>query len=166
MAQQKRGKINKRLAHALLILLLSIAIIQTIQVTHCQNENTPSNNQWALNFQIQTGQNATTNAFTPFYQIQLSANVTYRNATQPDILVTFKVQGPSNSPNQINITRIETTNANGETECALRLPAEGQNTDSLIGSWQATATIQTSNGTLQKTLTFTTQWNLEITSIN
>ena len=35
-----------------------------------------------------------------------------------------------------------------------------------MGTWQATATIQADNSTLQQSLSFTTQWNLEITSIS
>ncbi len=152
----------------MLILAVCLAIIPTIQLIQAQT--TATNNQWALSFQIQNTQNTTSNTFTPFDQIQLSAQVTYGNATQPNILVTFKVYSPSNSPNSINITRIATTDANGDAGCSFQLPAQGENQDSLVGTWQASATIQTANGTvqnsLQKNLTFTTQWNLQIASIN
>ncbi len=161
-------KRKSQLACASLILLLSLILIQSIyaiQVTNAQS--TTANGQWALSFQIQkVGQNTTSNIFTPFDQIQLTANVTYRNATQPDILVTFKVQGPSNAANPTNITTVATTNATGQAESVFRLPADNQNEDSSIGKWQATATIQADNSTLQQSLSFTTQWNLQITSIS
>ncbi len=168
MSKLKNRTTQKQLAQIILVILLSLTVIQTIQVTRAQNST--SNNQWALGFQILNNQNVTNNVFTPFDEIQLFANVTYGNATQPDILITFKVQGPSNSSDPINITRIATTNANGIAACSFHLPVSGQNQDSVIGTWQASATIQTTNGTLQqaihKNLTFTTQWNLEITSLN
>ena len=165
--KKSRGN-NQQLVYTLLILLLSLTLIQTIHVIQAQTIS--QNNQWALSFQIRNGQNSTSTTFNPFDQIQLFAQVTYGNATQPDILVTFKVQSPSNSPNAMNITRITATNANGDAECSFQLPMYGENQDSLIGTWQASATIQTTNGTiqnsLQKNLTFTTLWNLEIASIN
>ncbi len=168
MTHQKTRRTNKQLVNTMLILLVSLAIIPTIQVIQAA-QTTTSNNQWALSFQIQNAQNTTSSTFTPFDQIQLSAQVTYGNATQPNILVTFKVLSPSNSPNAINITRIAATDANGDAECSFQLPVQGQDQNSLIGTWQASATIQTTNGTvqnsLQKDLTFTTQWNLEIASI-
>ena len=140
------------MACASLILLLSLILIQSIyaiQVTNAQN--TTANGQWALSFQIQKlGQNSHKQHFTPFDQIQLTANVTYRNATQPDILVTFKVQGPPNAANPTNITTVATTNAAGQAESVFRLPADNQNEDSSIGKWQATATIQADNAPISK----------------
>ena len=80
MKNHKRAKTYNRLVHVLLILLLSLAITQTIQAAHGQN-NTTSNNQWAMSLFIENGQNITTTTFAPFDQIQLIANVTYGNAT-------------------------------------------------------------------------------------
>ncbi len=160
----QRRKRKSQLVYLSLILLLSLAIAQAFQIT--QGQTTKTGNQWALSFSILNGQNVTSSTFTPFDQIQLYSTVTYGNATQPDILVTFKVQGPTNSANPMNITTIGTTNAKGVANSSFRLPVEAQDTSSLIGTWQATATIRTSNGTLQKSLSFTTQWNLKITSIS
>ena len=160
----QRRKKKSQLAYVSLILLLSLAIIQTIQITNAKD--TTTNNQWTLNFWIANAQNVTSSTFTPFDQIQLYANVTYNNATVPDILVTFKVQGPTNSANPINTTIIASTNAAGVANSSFRLPAEGQDTSSLIGTWKATATIQADNDTIQQSLSFTTQWNLQITSIS
>jgi len=157
LAHQKTKKISKQLVYILPILLLSLAIIQTTQITHAQTTNNP----WAINLQILNDQNTTANIFNPFDLIQLCANVTYNNATQPDILVTFNVIGPS--PNPISIARIETTQANGEAEFSFRLPIQGQSEDSIIGIWNVTATI--SNAQPQSS-SFTTQWSLETTSIN
>ncbi len=151
----------------LVLLLLSLTVVQTIQLTYGQTQNAGSNNPWAINLQAQKiGQNTTSNTFAPFDQILLSANVTYNNASQPDILVSFQVNSPTNSINPINITRIEITNSSGEAAFAFRLPIESESQSSLVGTWQASAAIQTTNGTMQQSLNFTSQWNMEITSIN
>lgn len=150
-------KTRTRIIHGLLIIALSIALTQAIQITHAQ---TSTNNGWTLNLSIENGQNIATTTFSPFDQIEVRANVTYENATVPNILVTFKVQGLSNS---VNITRIETTDANGQAEFSFRLPIESQT--SAAESCQVTATIQTTNGVLQQNLSFKTQWNMEITSL-
>ena len=161
---RRKSNTSQRLAYALLLLFLSLTLIQTIQTGQAQTNN--SNNQWAITLQTQkVEQNTNTTTFSPFDQIQLSANVTYRNAPQPDILVTFNVQGPTSSISTANITRIETTNSTGQAQFSFRLPIQHQNGDSVIGTWQATATILTTNGTQQKSLSFTTQWNIEISQI-
>jgi hypothetical protein len=165
MKNHKRAKTYNRLVHVLLILLLSLAITQTIQAAYGQN-NATSNNKWAMSLFIENGQNGSNITFTPFDQIQLIANVTYGNATQPDILVYFNVTGPANAPSPNRITRIETTNSSGKAGFSFRLPIQSENESSLVGTWQASATIQTTNGTIQKNLTFSTKWNMEITSIN
>jgi hypothetical protein len=154
--QRRKGK--SQLAYASLILLLSLILILSTYIIQVSNaESTTKNGQWALSFQIQkVGQNTARTTFSPFDKIQLDANVTYGNATQPDILVTFKVQGPSSGAKPINVTMIATTNATGQAESSFRLPAEAQNQNSLIGIWQATAIIQADNSTIQQNLRFTT----------
>ena len=164
MIHQKKTKKNSCFVEALIIIVLSLLIIQTIQVTQAQDAT--SNGSWALSFQIQNGQNVTTNTFTPFDQIQLNAYATYHNASQPDLLVTFKIQGPSGTTNPINITQVAVTNSQGIAESSFVLPVQAPDQDSLIGTWQASATIRTTNGTIQQTLGFTTRWNIEIISIN
>ncbi len=164
MKDRRRRKANQKLAFAVQILLLAFFVVQSIQVVHAQNMTT--NGQWALNFGIENGQDSATTTFSPFDQIQLFATVTYGNATQPDILVYFNVTGPSNSANPTSITRIETTNSSGEAGFSFRLPIENENESSIVGTWQSFAAIQTTNGTLQQSLSFTTQWNMEIASIN
>lgn len=165
MKKQEKAKANSLLVNVLLVLLLALVLNQTFQVTHAQDDNT-SNNQWAMNFLVENNQNVTNTTFAPFDQIQLIAMVTYGNASQPNILVSFNVTGPSNSSIPNRITRIETTDSNGEASFSFRLPIETENESQLLGTWQAFATIQTTNGTLQQTQSFTTQWNLEITSIS
>jgi len=59
-----------------------------------------------------------------------------------------------------------TTNSTGQAQFSFRLPINNQNQDSLIGVWNATVTVQTLSGTLQKSLTFKSQWSLEVKSIN
>ena len=152
---------KKRMGYLVLALLLFLAASQALQVTYGQNST--QNNPWALSFQIlKNGQNAVNSSFAPFDQIQLFAKVTYENASVPNILVTFKAQSLSNSA---NVTRIISTNATGEAEFSFRLPIESQNNASIVGAWQATAAIKTTDGVLRQNLSFSTQWNMEITSI-
>jgi hypothetical protein len=164
MVSQRPKKTSKQLIQILPILLLSLAIIQTVQVTHAQTTSNP----WAIKLQVLNGENATASVFNPFDQIQLCANVTYDNASQPDVLVSFNVVGPSvnstnNTVNTIKITRIEMTQANGEAEFSLRLPIEAQNEGIIIGTWNVTATI---SGAPPQSTSFTTQWALTTTAIN
>jgi ribosomal protein L7/L12 len=162
MRNQNKRKIGSKFVNVLLILLLSLALTQTFQIIHGQNTST--SNQWGLSLLVENAQNVTT--FAPFDQIQLLANVTYSNASQPDILVYFNVTGPQNSRNPTAITRIEMTNATGEAGFSFRLPIASENENSLVGTWQATVTIQTTDSTIWKSLNFTTEWNLETTAIN
>jgi len=149
-------KILKLLVKILPILFLALIIIPTTQTTHAQTTNNP----WAIKLQILNDQNVTANLFRPFDSVQLRANVTYNNASQSNVLVFFKVIGPSSTP--INITRIETTNQNGLAELSFRIPILGQSEDSIIGTWNASVTI---NGAQPQKSNFTTQWSLETTSI-
>jgi hypothetical protein len=159
MLFQKNKKITKLLIQATLIVFVSLSITQVTQIAQAQNN---SNNQWALSFSATNMQNVRSSTFAPFNQIQLLADVTYGNTSVPDILVTFKAQDPSNS---MNVTSVESTDSNGQAAFSFRLPTEGPNNSSIVGAWQATATIQTTNGPLQKTLSFTIQWSMQITSI-
>jgi hypothetical protein len=148
-----------------LFVLLSISILQTNQLTFAQNQNS-TQNPWAMSLKAQeVGQNNINGIFSPFDQIQLIANVTYNNAAQPNILVTFQAGGPVNASNPINITRIETTNSSGIAAFPFRLPVESQNQSSLVGIWQVSATIPTTNGTLTQNLSFAVGWAMEIASI-
>lgn len=147
----------------LLILLIAFSILLTAQIAHASSDTGPTGNQWALSLQVEkNGQITTDNFFSPFDQIALCANVTYGNASQPNVLVAFKAQDPSNT---LNITDIETTNITGQAELSFRIPTEDPDNGTIVGTWQATATIQTTNGPLQQSLTFTSQWSMEITSI-
>jgi hypothetical protein len=83
--------------------------------------------------------------------------------SQPDVLVTFQIQGPSNSG--VNITRAIKTDSEGLAVLSFRIPTEGLNGTTVIGTWKATAAIPTNNGTLTQNLSFTTQQDLEIASI-
>ncbi len=152
----QRRKRESRLAYVSLILLLSLAVIQTTQITIA----TTTNNPWTIKLQILNDQNITASTFQPFDLIQICANVTYYNAAQPNVLTSFTIVGPPN--NQTIITREETTQANGIAEFSFRLPIEGQNEDSIIGTWNVTATI---SGAEPQSATFTTQWNLETLSV-
>lgn len=152
-------KINKRTSFVLVALALLLILTQTSQLAHGQNF------QWAVNLSILNAQNAPAATLAPFDEIQLVATVTYGNATQPNILVTFKVQEPTNASYQTVITRIEPTNASGIASFTFRLPIDSLYNSTAIGTWQASATIQTPNGVVQQSLAFTSQWNLEISSI-
>lgn len=112
------------------------------------------------------GGNVTSTFFTPFDQIQIEAKVSYDNASQPDMMVYFNVTGPIGTTNPTVVNRIETTNSSGQASLVFRLPAIGGNDSSLVGNWQASATLQTTDGVIQQEVNFTTQWNLQISSIN
>lgn len=157
MRKQKTGKISKQLLYVLLILLLSLSLTQTVHITHAA---TVSSNPWGIKLQILNWQDQPANVFSPFDFVQLCANVTYDNASQPDVLVAFNVIGPS--PNPINISAIQPTQANGGAEFSFRLPIEAQSQDSINGTWNATATI---SGAPSQSESFTTQWTFETATI-
>ena len=162
MGQHKRGKICRLLVYVMLIVIASFAVTQSIQNVHAQT----SGSLWGMTIQIQkVGQNSTSSTFAPFDPIQINANVTYNNASQPDILVYFNVTSPAGSPNQISMTMIGTTNSSGQTGCTLRMPINGENQSSIVGTWQVNATIETTNGPLQKSASFVTTWNMQIASL-
>ena len=162
MAHQKT-RICKQLVCVMLVLLVCVAVNQTIQIAHAQT----TASQWGMNLQIQkVGANSTSSVFSPFDQVQLNAAVTCNNASQPDMLVYFNVTGPIGAPNPTIISRVETTNASGETGFSFRFPIQSGNESFLVGNWQASATMQTSGGLIQQNLNFTTQWSMQIASIN
>ena len=163
MAHRIKAKISKQTILISVVLLLFLAA-QTAQLAHCQN--TTTNNQWALSLSVLNSQNTPSTVFAPFDPIQLSSAVTYANASVANQLVTFKVQGPMSSLNPMNITVIAKTNTSGVANTSFTLPLETKDAGSVIGTWQATATIQTTNGTLQKSTNFTLRWNLIIASIS
>ena len=113
---RRRRKIGSRLALTLIVIILFLVMIQTFQLT--QGQSGTSNSPWNLSLQIQNDQNVTTNTFSPFDQVFLNANVTYENASQPNILVTFKIQSPTST----NITLAAVTNSQGIAVSSFRLP--------------------------------------------
>ena len=162
MLHQKIKKASSKKTFALIMVLVAFSLLQICQIAYVSGQ-TSSSNQWAMAIQIQeAGQNSASTVFAPFDQIQLYANVTYGNLAQPNMLVSFKVESPTNS---VNITRIETTNSSGIAQFVFRPPIDGESQDTLMGTWQAFATVQTTNAPIQENLTFTVQWNQEITSI-
>jgi hypothetical protein len=129
-------------------------------------QTTQSSNQWGLTLSANSG-NSTGSSFAPFAPIDLSAKVTYGGASQPDLLVYFNVTGPQNSNGTIRFSRTGTTNSSGIADFSFRLPIAGTTENQFIGTWNAAATIQTTNGTaFEQILKFTTQWSLQIASIN
>ena len=154
---RKIRKVNLRHGCIFLILLLSFSLPILNQTVHA------SGSQWALSLQVEkNGQVVSDSAFAPFDLISLAANVSYNNSTQPNVLVSFKIQDPANS---MNITRTETTDSNGQAQLIFHLPISNPNNGSVTGTWQASATIQTSDGPIKQNLSFTTHWNMEISSI-
>jgi hypothetical protein len=161
METLKIGK-NRQHIRALVILLLALFVVQTINLSHGQ----VSSNQWVMSFQTQKiGQDGTNKVFASSDRIQLCANVTYGNVAQPNVLVSFKVQGPVTLSNSVNITRIGVTDADGVAKFSFQLPAVGQGQNSPLGTWQAFATAQTTKGTIQKSLSFTVELPLTISTI-
>ena len=163
MSKTARQSRSAKVVYLMLILLISSSIMQTVVTAQGQ---TAKLGDWALTLQTQAiGQNTTSPILAPFDQVQLNSNVTYNNATQPDILISLQIQGPIGATNPTTITRIETTNSTGQAGFTFRLPISSDSQD-LTGIWLASATMQTTNGTLQQISNFTVQWPMEITVLN
>ncbi len=158
MTHQKTKKLSRKLVQFLPIVILALAIIQTTQITIAA---TATSNPWAIKLLLLNDQNVNASVFQPFDFIHLCADVTYNDASQPDVLVSFNIVGPSTSP--INIARIETTNATGMAEFSFRLPVEAENEDSIIGKWNVTATV---TGAQPQSSSFITRWGLETAAIS
>jgi len=153
---------NARLkVYSLLAIILALVLVLP-SITHAQNTQ---DNQWSLGFFSTNAQNIVSKTFSPFDQIQLVANVTYGNASQPGVLVAFKAHGPTDAVYQTNITRVVSTDNEGQARFEFRLPIASQNDETVVGTWQATATIQTTNGIIEQNIAFSTQWSMQIASI-
>jgi hypothetical protein len=165
MRQQKNATKKIRIGYVVLILVLSLAIaVQTIKPALAQTEDTLLTNEWAMNLKV-TGPNSNNALFAPFDLIQLSANVTYGNIPYTNGLVSFKVEGPADVSNTINITRITSTNTNGLAEFSFHIPVGSQESNSIVGTWRVVATVQTTEGVIEKTAIFNIQWPVTISSI-
>jgi hypothetical protein len=154
-------KLNRKKSCMICVAIVLLVTLQSAAFLPMAYSSTgDSEGQWGLGFSIQ---NAAGNVFAPFDTIQLKANVTFDNASIPDVLVTVRIQGPLG--NSMNITRVIKTDSSGTATLLFRLPIDAQSQDSLVGNWNAVATIQTTNGTLQQSLNFTTKWDMEITTM-
>ena len=160
MAHQKT-RICKQLVCVMLVLLVCVAVNQTIQIAHAQT----TASQWGMNLQIQkVGANSTSSVFSPFDQVQLTQRLLVTMRANRTCWFTLTLPAPA--PNPTIISRVETTNASGETGFSFRFPIQSGNESFLVGNWQASATMQTSGGLIQQNLNFTTQWSMQIASIN
>jgi hypothetical protein len=160
------SKIKKSKPRITAILLFLIFVSSACTIFTVQGDDATSNT-WALNFQVQkTGTSSTSTTFAPLDQIQIYSNVIYGDAPQQGVLVAFKIQGPTGSADPNNITRIETTDDAGVAQFTLRIPSDNQNINSVFGTWTAVATIQTTDKSIQKTVSFTVGWLLNISSIS
>jgi hypothetical protein len=144
---------------SLLFAALAAQLIVEVNVAYAA-----SSDNYILDLKIQNG---TGQVYSPFDEIKLIGNVTADNVGQSGILVTYKIQGPTISGSSITVTRVITTDSNGIATFSFRLPIDNQNKNSLTGVWHATAKIQTANGTtITQEVTFTTEWKMEINSVN
>lgn len=154
-----RNRKKEKTVQTLMIIIICLTAVESLHSIHAE---TSSNTQWNLDLQLQNSQNQTLTDFSPFEEIKLIGTVTYGNATQPNVLITFKVENPIGV---LNITKVLPTDNQGQAECLIRLPVQSQDENSIVGTWNASAAIQTTNGTLQKDTSFTSQWPLEISAL-
>jgi len=163
MSKLSKTKNSSKIMFFTLLMFLSITAVASTKNAIAQTNN-GTTNQWGMDFQT-VGPNGFTTAFSPFSEIQLWTNLTYGNVPYAGMLVSFKIQGPSNSSNLNNITRIAITDGTGVAQCSFHLPADAQESNAVIGTWEAYATAQTTTGSIQKNITFTTNWSLSVSSI-
>ncbi len=165
MNQNRKNKTTCQALCIFAIVLVALSALLTGEFTNAIDDTSSSNLQWAMEFGIQNAnpnaEESVSDVFATLDMVRLYANVTYNGAPQPNMLISFKVHGPATSDGPINITRIATSNADGLAEFSFRIP-NGQCEGSPIGEWQTIATVQTTNGVIEKTLNFTVAWPLKI----
>ncbi|MCW4005175.1 MAG: hypothetical protein NWF04_01045 [Candidatus Bathyarchaeota archaeon] len=161
MKQKKRAAMRRAVSAVLLVLIATVFF--TASTVHAANDD------WEMRLEVsKVGTAATGSAgFVPFDQMQVTAKVTYDDVPCSNVLISFKVQGPANSDNPdnvVNITMVEETDAKGVAGFSWRVPLFNQDVNS-VGSWQVTATAQTTEGSIKQELTFDVDFDVEISSI-
>ncbi|HTY74427.1 MAG TPA: hypothetical protein VMD05_02555, partial [Candidatus Nanoarchaeia archaeon] len=165
MEKQKTKKNEVMLLRLAVCLVLLLSVGTSAHRVYGQSGNSTQNNQWTINLGAAGPIGFPNNTFAPFNQISFTANVNYGSVPYANMLVTFKIHGPGGSNNPTNITRIVSTDVSGNAVLSIHLPIDTPNNASPVGTWQASATVQTNQGTIGKSITFTTSWPLTLSSI-
>lgn len=143
-----------------LAVLIVLSTLQINQIILGSADAATESNQWAINLQTK-GEGNNSDNFRPFEIVQITANVTYGNTIASNTLVTFRMSLSGTNP--VNVTRILSTDADGLATFAFRIPVDSQTHASQ--TWNVSATIQTPDGPVEQSISFTSQWIMEITNI-
>lgn len=109
------------------------------------------------------GLNMPSESFAPGENVTIYALVTYNDYPVSGSLVSFSVQGPKNSVQNITQTRVSQTNESGIASIYIRL---GWISEIYFGEWLATGNVRIADSiNCQDTLSFRVGWIVNITSI-
>lgn len=112
------------------------------------------------------GPNKPSDAFQPQELVILYASVTYNGAPVVGKLVSFQVEGPANTFNNLTIFGTSSTNQSGLATFSFRVPWPAEHPEEIaFGEWFAVATVDVAQETVNDTLTFQVGWILQIISI-
>jgi hypothetical protein len=108
----------------------------------------------------------TQEVFAPQQLVTLYANVSYNGAPVAGKLVSFQVEGPANSFENLSIFGSGNTTLSGLATFSFRLPWPPEHPEEIVfGNWSAVATVDIAQVTVEGALTFRVGWILQITSI-
>jgi hypothetical protein len=113
-----------------------------------------------------TEQNQTNNVFAPFEEVELCANVTYRNAPVSSLAVSFEIRGPLNSSHPTVLIRSAITDPSGTATITFRIPMNNQTENAILGTWQVFSAVSTTAGPILGNLTFEVKYPVEINKIS
>jgi hypothetical protein len=112
------------------------------------------------------GINQSSDAFQPQELVILNANVTYNDAPVAQKAVSFLVNGPPNSFENITLLRTATSDQNGMANVSFRIPWPDVDPEKKVfGKWSVIATVDIADQTAVDTLTFQVGYILRITSV-
>ena len=112
------------------------------------------------------GPNTPSDSFQPLELVILYANVTYSGAPVVGLPVSFQIEGPANTFNNLTIFGTGSTNQSGLATFSFRIPLPAAHQKEItFGKWFGVATVNIAEQVAQDTLTFRVGWILQITSI-
>lgn len=113
-----------------------------------------------------TGANQSSDMFQPQELVMLHALVTYNDYPVANKLVSFHVNGPQNTFENMTVAGSSTTNESGIAEFSFRIPWPSKNPEKKVfGEWHVVATVDIADQTVVDTLTFQVGWIIKITNI-
>ncbi len=112
------------------------------------------------------GPNTPSDAFQPEELVILYASVIYNGAPVVGVLVSFQIDGPANTFNNLTVFGTGSTNQSGLATFSFRVPWPSEHPEEItFGKWSAVATVEVAQESASDTLTFQVGWILQITSI-